>query len=93
MSYKKASNILPTDLLEKIQEYIDGECIYIPRISNNKKEWGAMTSTREELAIRNNQIYNDYLKGINTNDLAQKYFLSLKSIQRVIGKQKKNYIE
>lgn len=40
MSYKKAIHILPEELLELIQEYVDGECIYIPRKSNNKKEWG-----------------------------------------------------
>lgn len=60
MSYNKATNILPTDLLEKVQEYVDGEYIYIPRISQNKKEWGAGTSTREELEVRNNQIYLIY---------------------------------
>lgn len=37
MSYKKAIHILPEELLELIQEYVDGECIYIPRKSNNKK--------------------------------------------------------
>lgn len=93
MSYKKANNVLPTDLLEKVQEYIDGECIYIPRISQNKKAWGARTSTREELEVRNNQIYEDYLRGINQNLLAQQYFLSLKSIQRIIGQQKKKHID
>lgn len=39
MSYKKAIHILPEELLELIQEYVDGEYIYIPRKSNNKKEW------------------------------------------------------
>lgn len=53
MSYKKAIHILPEELLELIQEYVDGECIYIPRKSNNKKEWGSNTPTREELSIRN----------------------------------------
>jgi hypothetical protein len=41
MSYKRAIYILPNDLLEQVQEYIDGEFIYIPRKSSNKKEWGA----------------------------------------------------
>lgn len=93
MSYKKATTVLPTDLLEKVQEYIDGECIYIPRISGNKKEWGTTTSTREELKLRNYQIYKDYLAGFHPTHLAQKYFLSLKSIQRIIGQQKKKYID
>lgn len=63
MSYKKAIHILPEELLELIQEYVDGECIYIPRKSNNKKEWGSNTPTREELSIRNMQIYEDYQVG------------------------------
>ena len=41
MSYKKATHVLPQELLAKVQEYIDGEFIYIPRISNHKKNWGA----------------------------------------------------
>ena len=31
MGYKKASDILPEELLIKIQDYIDGGYIYIPR--------------------------------------------------------------
>ncbi len=42
MSYKKAIHILPEELLELIQEYVDGEYIYIPRKSNNKKNGEAI---------------------------------------------------
>ena len=41
MSYKKATHILPRELLEKVKEYLEGEFIYITRISENKKGWGA----------------------------------------------------
>lgn len=88
MSYNKAVYILPNDLLEKVQEYVDGGFIYIPRKSANKMEWGARTSTRQELYKRNTQIYEDYLAGYSAQDLSEKYFLSLKSIQRIIRKQK-----
>lgn len=89
MSYKKATYILPQDLLEKIQEYIDGECIYIPRISEKRRIWGAATSTRRDLQDRNACIYEEYLAGVRMDELAVKYFLSLKSIQRIIGQLKK----
>ncbi len=89
MGYKKATHVLPQELLVQIQEYVDGECIYIPRISDNKKEWGEMTSTRQELQDRNQQIYEEYLAGICMEALAEKYFLSLKSIQRIVGQLKK----
>jgi len=34
MSYKKAEHILPLEIIELIQNYVDGECIYIPRKKN-----------------------------------------------------------
>lgn len=92
MSYKAATHFLPTELLEMVQEYVDGECIYIPRKSSNKKEWGTKTSTRKELEIRNSQIYKDYQLGYDLNYLSKKYFLSWKSIQRIVRQEKKNII-
>ena len=40
MSYKKAAHVLLQELLAKVQEYVDGEFLYIPRASDNKKSWG-----------------------------------------------------
>ena len=31
MSYQKADRILPRELLEQVQEYVDGALIYIPK--------------------------------------------------------------
>lgn len=93
MSYKKATHILPQALLLKVQEYVDGELIYIPRVSENKKSWGEATSTRQELRERNKHIYADYLSGERMESLAEKYFLSLKSIQRIIGQLKKEHAD
>ncbi|MGG0664569.1 CD3324 family protein [Viridibacillus arvi] len=89
MSYKKVNNLLPAELVELIQTYVDGEYIYIPKREENKKSWGSGTATRRELALRNSNIYNDYLSGIDTTTLAEKYYLSSKSIQRIILKEKK----
>ena len=36
LKYKNAKNILPQDLLQQIQQYIQGDVIYIP-IDNNEK--------------------------------------------------------
>lgn len=88
MSYKKATHVLPQDLLLKVQEYIDGEFLYIPRAVDNKKGWGETTSTRQELQDRNKRIYADYLSGADMETLAVKYYLSLKSIQRIIRQLK-----
>lgn len=40
MSYKKANNLLPAELIALIQNYVDGEYIYIPRRQDSKKSWG-----------------------------------------------------
>lgn len=93
MSYKKATHVLPQELLIKVQEYIDGEFLYIPRIANKKKRWGETTSTRQELQARNERIYEEYLAGKCMESLAEQYFLSLKSIQRIVGKLKKEHNE
>ncbi len=90
MSYKNAMELLPSELLNEVQKYIDGECIYIPRNESNKKSWGTNTSTRQELKERNKNIYNDYLAGTDMNILSARYYLSVKSIQRIVLKEKKN---
>ncbi|MBS5987339.1 hypothetical protein [Clostridium paraputrificum] len=89
MYYKKASDIFPRDVLEAIQQYVDGEYIYIPKKSDSKKKWGENTNIKEEYNKRNIKIYEEYKAGINKKVLAEKYFLSLKSIDRIILKQKK----
>jgi Mor family transcriptional regulator len=90
MGYIRAEKILPQDIIELIQLYIDGENIYIPRKENNKKEWGTGTLIRQELQERNLKIYADYQRGNKVSELADKYFLSEKSIQRIICTIKKD---
>ena len=88
MSYIKAEDILPPELLREVQRYVDGEFIYIPRVSGHKKDWGADTTTRQELLRRNQAIYAEYAAGARMEALAEKHFLSVKSIQRIIRQQK-----
>jgi len=89
MSYKKVSNLLPAELIALIQNYVDGESIYIPRRQDRKKNWGTGTTTRSELAKRDIQIYQDYRSGTDMETLSASYFLSIKSIQRIILKEKR----
>ena len=88
MSYKKAEEILPLEIIQLIQQYVDGETIYIPRKDNERQEWGKNTETRRELAKRNEQIFKDFKNGERISRLADKYFLSEKSIQRIVYKMK-----
>ena len=86
MSCQNAIELLPKELLEQVQEYIDGRVIYIPKKQENKKQWGENTDTKQFLASRNFQIRLDFRNGMSTRQLAEKYFLSQKSIQRILKK-------
>lgn len=89
MGYRKAEEILPVEIIKLIQQYVDGQNIYIPRRSENRLEWGTKTAIRQELSDRNHRIYLDYQQGMRVNELIDKYHLSDKSIQRIIRNMKK----
>lgn len=88
MSYRRAEEILPMEIVELIQQYVDGESIYIPRKSGNRLEWGTKTQTRREMYLRDQRICMDYSAGKSVDELAGKYYLSAKSIQRIIRNSK-----
>ncbi|KLU73060.1 MAG: hypothetical protein RHS_1146 [Robinsoniella sp. RHS] len=84
MSYQNSINLLPKELLEQVQKYVEGKVIYIPKKKANKKHWGENTDTKELLASRNHQMYLDFQNGMSVQRLSEKYFLTTKSIQRII---------
>lgn len=89
MSYQKAELVLPKEILELVQEYAQGQYLYIPKKAENYKEWGANTNVKGQLCLRDAEIYHSYLQGASARSLADEFFLSLKSIQRIILKEKK----
>ncbi|MGB8454567.1 MAG: CD3324 family protein [Anaerocolumna sp.] len=90
MSYIKADNVLPQEVLELIQEYIDGGYLYIPRKDTNRKSWGETTNSKFLIQKRNLEIYNGYKNGLKIPELAEQYNLSEKSIQRIVLQEKRN---
>ncbi|RDY24352.1 DNA-binding response regulator [Romboutsia maritimum] len=88
MKYEKAQNILPEDVIELIQKYIDGGYLYIPRKSSNKKSWGESSGTKNDLKKRNVEIFNKYKEGISVKELTKHYYLTENSIRRIIRQEK-----
>ncbi len=88
MGYRRAQEILPVEIIELIQQYVDGTNIYIPRKQENRRKRTAETAYRQELQNRNELIYKDYLSGATVYWLANTYYLSEKSIQRIIRQKK-----
>lgn len=89
MKYIKAQDVLPEDILKMIQEYVDGEYLYVPRKNGNQKSWGEKSGIKRTLQVRNQEIYQRYLNGITIPTLAEEYYLSEKSIRRIINEQKR----
>lgn len=90
MGYKSATNILPVYLVEEIQKYVDGEYIYIP--SRTRKAWGSKNGTKEKLAQRDIEIYQDYKNGVSMECLSDKYCISVKAIEKILTSQRKQEI-
>lgn len=88
MGYIRAEEILPVEIVELIQQYVDGVNLYVPRKEEKRAGWGQVNRAREKIYMRDKHIYQDYLEGYRAEELAEKYFLSSKSIWRVLRKMK-----
>lgn len=87
MSYCNASDILPTELIEEIQKYVDGQYLYIPRRQQSRRNWGDNTRTRAEVASRNCQIRREHAEGASCRVLAERYFLAEKTIEAIVRRR------
>ncbi|MBC8630160.1 Uncharacterized conserved protein [uncultured Clostridium sp.] len=93
MKYKNAKNLLPKELLQKVQEYIQGDVIYIPKLKGEKMPWGAKNGARKAIYTRNKDIFNLYVNGYSIEEIVSIYNLSESSIRKIISKIKKETIE
>lgn len=88
MGYIHALDVLPERLVEEIQRYVDGQVLYIPKIKAKRCKWGEKTDTRAYLSKRNLEICNRFKNGATVLELSEQYFLTPKSIQRIIRSMK-----
>lgn len=84
MSYVNADNVLPPELVQEIQKYLDGQLVYIPRKNDNSLSWGQKSGTRDKLAERNRAIVRRYYSGESIAELSEVYYLSTKRIRGII---------
>ena len=89
MDYINAEKILPKRLLEEIQHYVNGQFIYIPTVEQTKVSWGVKSGYRKELDERNAIIYDFYQSGMEIMEIANQFYLSSKSVYRIISDMKK----
>lgn len=83
MGYRNVREVLPDDLIKKIQEYIDGESIYIP-----KKEIRSVNPKQDNI-VRDREIFAKYQNGYKVAKLADEYYISTQGIYKIIAKQRR----
>lgn len=84
MKYINADQILPTELVEELQKYVQAGYLYVPAKDGQHRSWGELTGYRAELVKRNGQIMEDYNKGSSLEELAERYSLSVYAIRKII---------
>ena len=84
MKYIKANEILPDMLIQELQKYVQAGYIYIPAKREQHKSWGELSGYRKELETRNDSIIAEYQKGVSIEKLADKYYLSVYAIRKIL---------
>ena len=84
MKYIKANEILPDMLIEELQKYVQAGYIYIPAKREQHKSCGELSGYRKELETRNDSIIAEYQKGVSIEKLADKYYLSVYAIRKIL---------
>ncbi len=85
MKYRKASDILPDELLQEVQKYVEGESLYIPK-KNERKKWGESTGGRRYFLQRNEEIRDKFFHGRPIDELADEYSLSYETVRKIVYK-------
>lgn len=84
MNYINAKAVLPEELIKEIQKYVNGMNLYIPKVSRER----GLCSYRQEIRQRNQEIYRLYVQGRKVPELAEEYYLSDKSVYRILGEMR-----
>ena len=84
MKYINAAMLLPDELVKELQGYIQGGYIYVPAVHEQRRGWGELSGYRKELHQRNSRIIEEYKNGISIEELAERYYLSIHAIRKII---------
>lgn len=84
MKYINAKDLLPDALVRELQNYLQGGYLYVPTDQAQQKRWGEVSGYRQELQQRNRRIIEEFQDGTSVEALAEKYFLSVSAIRKII---------
>ncbi len=91
MIYKNGKDLLPAELLQEIQQYIQGELIYIPKPETTRAGWGERNGARATLHRRNEEIWLRHRNGYTVAELTLEYHLSADSIKKILTRYQREW--
>ena len=84
MKYLNAKSILPKAMLEELQQYAEGEILYVPKRPQNRKQWGEIQGTKNKTHERNKVIRAAYSQGATFSELAEEYCLTEETVKKIV---------
>jgi len=84
MNYINATEILPDYLVKELQEYVQGEYLYIPVKEGKHRAWGELSGCKAAIITRNKEIIQHYQSGVIIEELSKTYFLSTHAIRKIV---------
>ena len=89
MNYENAADVLPEDLLKRVQKFAAGKLIYVPE-TIGKRSWGETSGYKQYLEERNQEIKEKFISGTTIENLADEYNLSVESIKKIVYTKSEN---
>ncbi len=84
MKYQNAKDYLTQELFDALQQQAGGRLLYVPT-AGEKKSWGEVSGERVKLRKRNAIICREHAEGLTAAQLADKWFLSVASIRKILA--------
>ena len=85
MKYRNATEILPPQLLQELQQYAQGETLYIPKVK--RESWGEGSGAKKFYSSRNSDIRKQFSHGVAMEQLSNKYSISEDAVKKIVYKK------
>ena len=87
MKYINGKDVLPKQLLEQLQHYVQGNLLNVQRKENSRAGYATLNGTRAMIRNRNREICRRYDEGATIQELMERYHLSEDSIRKILNKK------
>ncbi|KML27738.1 CD3324 family protein [Rossellomorea marisflavi] len=75
---------IPDYLMRELQNYVQGQSIYIPKRKEEYDAWGSKSGGREALQRRNHSIVEAFTAGESIASISDRYYLSIETIKKIV---------